>query len=159
MQAILQSNAGLVEVLNGGQIISASSGSGRAGKITVNATDRVLVNGTDAKFNERLDKFPARFTNFGSASGFFVLASSSGIAGDIEVTSPTITLDNKGRFIAESFSGNGGNINLQARDLLLLRHGSQISTSVGIDKKGGNSGNVNINSKFIVAIPKENSKI
>lgn len=96
-------NAGLVEVLNGGQIISTSSGSGRAGKITVNATDRVLVNGTDAEFNERLDKFPARFTNFGSASGFFVLASSSGIAGDIEVTSPKITLDNKGRFIAEFF--------------------------------------------------------
>ncbi|MEH2279998.1 MAG: hypothetical protein V7K90_01440 [Nostoc sp.] len=88
-------NAGLVEVLNGGQIISTSSGSRRAGKIT--------VNGTDAEFNERLDKFPARFTNFGSASGFFVLASSSGIAGDIEVTSPKITLDNKGRFIAEFF--------------------------------------------------------
>ncbi|MEH2078813.1 MAG: hypothetical protein V7K89_01995 [Nostoc sp.] len=47
----------MVEVLNGGQIISTSSGSGRAGKITVNATDRVLVNGTDAEFNERLDKF------------------------------------------------------------------------------------------------------
>ncbi|MEH2078812.1 MAG: hypothetical protein V7K89_01990 [Nostoc sp.] len=88
-----------------------------------------------------------------------MLASSSGIAGDIEVTSPTITLDNKGKFIAESFSGNGGNINLQARDLLLLRRGSQISTSAGIDKKGGDGGNVNINAKFIIAIPNENSDI
>ncbi|MEH2180153.1 hypothetical protein [Nostoc sp.] len=42
-------------------------------------------------------------------------------------------------------------------DLLLLRRGAQISTNTGTAEKGGDGGNININSKFIVAVPKENS--
>ena len=68
---------------------------------------------------------------------------------------------NSGRLNAESASGNGGNINLRVRDLLLLRRGSFISATAGADKLGGNGGNITINapSGFIVAVPKENSDI
>ena len=152
-------NASVFEAINGGQILTITSGSGRAGKITVNGSDRVVVNGTDTTFNDRFAKFPRKVSNLGAASGFFVLSSSSGSAGNIEVTSPKVTLDNQGRFIAESASGNGGNINLQVSDLLLLRHGGQISTTAGTAQKGGDGGNININSKFIVAVPEENSDI
>ncbi|MBR8841248.1 MAG: filamentous hemagglutinin, partial [Stigonema ocellatum SAG 48.90 = DSM 106950] len=124
-------NVKLGEILNGGQLLSTSSGAGNAGKITVNATDRVTVDRSDSTFNNRLAKFGPAVAPVGASSGFFVRSQSTGSAGDIEVTSAQIRLDNEARFIAESASGNGGNINLQVRDLLLLRHGSLISTSAG----------------------------
>lgn len=41
----------------------------RAGKITVNATDSVSVNGSDATFNSRKSQFPTEIVNFGAANG------------------------------------------------------------------------------------------
>jgi filamentous hemagglutinin family protein len=154
-------NGNLVEALNGGQLLTTTSGSGRAGKITVNASDRVLLNGNDATFNQRLANFPDAVTNkdAGATSGFFVLSTGSAIAGDIEVNSPKVTLDNGGRINAESASGDGGNINLNISNLLLMRRGSQISTSAGTAQQGGDGGNIDINSRFIVAVPEENSDI
>ncbi|MEH1944171.1 MAG: filamentous hemagglutinin N-terminal domain-containing protein [Nostoc sp.] len=161
--------AKLVEVLNGGQLLATSSGNGRAGKITVNATDQVIVNGSNATYVDRVAKFGIKVANdFGTKgvnninadSGLFVRSESLGSAGNIEVISPQIRLDNSGRFIAESASGNGGDINLQT-DLLVLRHGASISTTAGTEKAGGNGGNINIDapSGFIVAVPSENSDI
>ncbi|MBP5976988.1 filamentous hemagglutinin N-terminal domain-containing protein [Brasilonema sp. CT11] len=155
-------NASQVEVLNGGQIISTSSNTGNAGKIAVNASDQVLVSGSDATFQNRVVKFGRFFgdlPNISPISGLYVLSQASGIAGDIEVNSPKLTLDNGGRFIAESALGNGGNINLTVSDLLLMRRDAQISTSAGTAQQGGNGGNINLNSQFLVAIPQGNSDI
>jgi filamentous hemagglutinin family protein len=154
------------EATNGGQLITTTAGNGNAGKITVNASDSVSVNGIDATTSERINRFLNEPTggllaNVGGASGFFVLSSGSGRAGDIEVTSPSIHLDNTGTFSAESASGDGGNINLGVGDLLLLRRGSQISATAGTAQQGGNGGNINIQAPngFIVAVPNENSDI
>nr|NMG22799.1 hypothetical protein [Brasilonema bromeliae SPC951] len=94
-------------------------------------------------------------------ASLFANSSGQGDPGNIEVTARQIRLNNKAKFNAESASGNGGNINLRVRDLLLLRRGSQISTSAGTDQKGGNGGNITINapSGFIVSVPNENSDI
>ncbi|KAB8318254.1 filamentous hemagglutinin N-terminal domain-containing protein [Tolypothrix campylonemoides VB511288] len=153
--------ANRVEAINGGQFLATSSGTGNAGKITVNATDQVIVNGSDATFNERIAKFGSTDNIESGASGLFVRSRGSGAAGDIEVTAPQIRLDNSARFNAESAFGNGGNINLQVGDLLLLRRGSFISATAGTDKLGGNGGNITINtpSGFIVANRGENSDI
>ncbi|MGB3637711.1 MAG: S-layer family protein, partial [Rivularia sp. (in: cyanobacteria)] len=70
-----------------------------------------------------------------------------------------VTLNNRAKLFAESASGNGGNINLQLGELLLLRNGSQISTTAGTAQAGGDGGNIDINSPFIVALPNENSDI
>lgn len=152
-------NANLVEVLNGAQIITLTSNSGQAGQIKVNATDRVIINGSDPNFNERVAKFSLNVANVDAASGFFVRSDSSGSAGDIEVNSPFLVLDNGGKLIAESASVNGGNITLNIGDLLLLRRGSQISTTAGTAFAGGNGGNISINTGFIIAVPKEGSDI
>ncbi|MEH1868410.1 MAG: hypothetical protein V7K69_25900 [Nostoc sp.] len=82
-----------------------------------------------------------------------------GNAGDININSSTVLLDNKAAIAAVTNSGDGGNISLTATDLLLLRRNSNISTTAGLAKLGGDGGNININAKFIVAIPKENSNI
>ncbi|MCC5628816.1 filamentous hemagglutinin N-terminal domain-containing protein [Nostoc sphaeroides CHAB 2801] len=99
--------------------------------------------------------------DFYLSDGALIETSSSGQgkAGNIEINSPKITLDNQAKLNAESASGNGGNINFVNNDLLLLRHGAQISTNAGTAEKSGDGGNININSKFIVAIPEENSDI
>ncbi|MEM1393635.1 MAG: S-layer family protein, partial [Cyanobacteria bacterium P01_H01_bin.150] len=58
-------------------------------------------------------------------------------------------------------SNTGGDIDLNIQDLLLLRNGSQISTTAGDEQFGGDGGNINVNSPdgFIVAFPNENSDI
>ncbi|MGI2906707.1 filamentous hemagglutinin N-terminal domain-containing protein [Tolypothrix sp. VBCCA 56010] len=152
-------NTSFFEALNGGQLITTTSSSGNAGKIAVNATNKVTISGADTTFNDRVAKFGGNVGNIGANSGLFVLSESSGSAGDIEINSPKLSLDNQGRLIAESASGNGGNINLQIGDLLLLRNNSLISATAGTDQSGGDGGNITINSPFIVAVPNENSDI
>ncbi|MHC5778997.1 two-partner secretion domain-containing protein [Nostoc sp.] len=151
-------NANIFEALNGGQLTTTTSSNGGAGKITVNADDKVIISGIDPSYNNRSTNFPDNVVNIGANSGLFVSSTGSGITGDIEVNSPQITLDNQGKLNAESASGNGGNINANS-DLLLLRHGAQISTNAGTAEKGGDGGSIHINSKFIVAVPNENSDI
>jgi filamentous hemagglutinin family protein len=155
--------ADTVQLFNGGGILSTTSGSGSAGKINVNAREKLIIDGFDRTFNNRIIKVGEEplfnyFISTDSASSILVRSKSSGITGDIEVNSPKITLDNGGTLNAESASGNGGNINLTS-DLLLLRRNSQISTTAGTAQSGGDSGSINLNTKFIVAVPNENSDI
>ncbi|MBD2595927.1 S-layer family protein [Nostoc spongiaeforme FACHB-130] len=152
-------NANTVEVLNGGQLLSTTSGRGSAGTIRVNATERAIISGSDATFNDRVARFGGNVANVDAASGLFVRSDGLGSAGNIEVNSPFVLLDNGGRFIAESRSVNGGNISVNARNALLLRRGSQISTTAGTAQAGGNGGNININAGFVIALPQENSNI
>jgi filamentous hemagglutinin family protein len=139
-------DSGSFSLRNGAQLSAETLGQGNAGAIKVNAAANVTISGKSANFT----------------SGLFVNSQSpTGTAGDIIVTSPRVTLDNGGTLNAESASGNGGNINLQVGDLLLLRRGSLISATAGTDKLGGNGGNITINasSGFIVSAPNENSDI
>lgn len=68
-------------------------------------------------------------------------------------------LDQQGVISAQTASSQGGNIALNVQDLLLLRHGSQISTTAGTAQAGGDGGSININSQFIVAVLAENNGI
>ncbi|MEA5602782.1 filamentous hemagglutinin N-terminal domain-containing protein [Nostoc sp. UHCC 0252] len=151
-------NTNIFKALNGGQLTTTTSNDGRAGKITVNAGEEVIIDGSDLDFENRLRNFPNTVVNIGADSGLFVSSTGSGITGDIEINSPKITIDNQGKLNAESASSNGGNIKVDS-DLLLLRRGAQISTSATTDKLDGNGGNISINSRFIVAVPNENSNI
>jgi filamentous hemagglutinin family protein len=89
-----------------------------------------------------------------------VRSTSSGSPGDLKVTADSILLDNRGRMTATSILGEGGDINLQVRNDLVLRNRSEISTRAGTaDTGGGNGGNITIKAGFVVAVPKENSDI
>lgn len=71
-------------------------------------------------------------------------------AGNIEVTARSINLDNQGTITTETKSGEGGNITLKARDIL-LRNNSSITATAGTDKAGGNGGNINIDTDVLVS--------
>lgn len=85
----------------------------------------------------------------------------TGNAGRIEINAREIRLDGKANLNATTRSGNGGDINLQIDDQLLLRRASFISTRAGTTSGSGNGGNIliNIPNGFIVAVPGENSDI
>ena len=80
-------------------------------------------------------------------------------AGNLEIQAKNIFLDNGGKLNAETASGTGGNISLKLENLLLLRRNSQVSATAGIEEKGGDGGNIQIEAPFIIAVPDENSDI
>ena len=80
-----------------------------------------------------------------------VSSTGNGRGGDINLETNNLTLDNNSLITTETFSSDGGNINLQIIDLLTLDNNSNISATAGTAEAGGNGGNININTEFIVA--------
>jgi large exoprotein involved in heme utilization and adhesion len=157
------------EASNGGQLLATASGEGSPGNISVEATQGVVISGSDRNYLNRIQKFPEPINTLvandikqGSESGFFVSSESSkgtgNITGNITVNSPQIRLGDRGKLFADSQSGKGGDIILNVNDLLLLRNQSLISATAGSD---GNGGNISINapSGFLVGVRSENSDI
>jgi len=158
-------------ILRDGSLVSAASlGDGQAGRLVVSASESVELIGTSAD-----GRVPSVLTarsrgiadagNLRISTGLLrvqdgaavtVSGDGSGDAGNLEVQANSIFLDNNGQLIARTASGNGGNITLNVRELLLQRHDSQIATDAG---GRGNGGNIVINGQFIVAVPNENSDI
>jgi filamentous hemagglutinin family protein len=87
-----------------------------------------------------------------------VNSSGLGDAGNIVVEAGKFTLSNAS-ISAQTASSQGGNIKLTTQDYLLLRNGSQISTTAGTATAGGDGGNITINSPFIIAVPNQNNDI
>ncbi|WDD32955.1 filamentous hemagglutinin N-terminal domain-containing protein [Nostoc sp. UHCC 0926] len=94
-------------------------------------------------------------------AGVAVDSQGTGKAGSLQVQAGFLTLDNKAFLSAIANSGQGGNIALTVQDMLLLRRQSQISTSADTAKVGADvaGGNIDIDTKFLAAVPKENSDI
>jgi filamentous hemagglutinin family protein len=82
-----------------------------------------------------------------------------GKAGDLNITTDFLTLDRQGQITASTQSGDGGDINLIANNLLILRRESDIRTDAGVAGAGGDGGNIDIFARFIIATPSENSNI
>ncbi|PZV14475.1 MAG: hypothetical protein DCF22_08895 [Leptolyngbya sp.] len=116
----------------------APTGIGRGGNVNIQANSLTVMNGAVVS---------------SSALG-------NGSAGNLDITAQNIQLD-RGGITALAVSGDGANINLNVGKLLLMRRGSQISTTAGNDQFGGNGGNITINSPrgFIVGVKGENSDI
>jgi filamentous hemagglutinin family protein len=166
-----------LSIRNGAAVSVATAGQSNAGKLRIRAPEFVEVLGTsrNGKFKSQVS---AEVTSDAIGSGgslsietgqmiildgaeVVVSSQGTGNAGNLEVKARSIRLDNKGQLLAETASGNGGNMTLQLQDLLLLRRESKISTNSGTAQAGGNGGNITINAPkgFIVASPNENSDI
>ncbi|GJD17937.1 filamentous haemagglutinin outer membrane protein [Rivularia sp. IAM M-261] len=171
---------GDITIKNASQINASTFGEGDAGNVTVNAGNTLFISGTtnDGKFFDSgiftTVVRDAGFIGKGKSGNINVTArnlslNSAGLSvssfgdsagGDIDINSNTVRLDNKSIIAAATTSGNGGNINLTAADFLLLRNNSNITTTGGFDNEsGGDGGNININTPFIVADKNENSDI
>ncbi|BAU12563.1 filamentous haemagglutinin outer membrane protein [Leptolyngbya sp. NIES-3755] len=155
-------DANTIDILRGGQILAVTQGSGRADSITINARDRVFLSGTDPSYADRLAQFGTNVAPISSESGIYTRSrgnQNAGSAGSIFLTAPRIELDDRARIDAQSTAVDGGNITLRASDRLVLRNNSQITATAGTAEGFGDGGNIDIDARFIIAIPKENSDI
>ncbi|MBW4666943.1 MAG: filamentous hemagglutinin N-terminal domain-containing protein [Cyanomargarita calcarea GSE-NOS-MK-12-04C] len=169
---------GTLRVQDGGEVSTSTFGAGQGGNLTVNASDSVEVTGTTAN-GQSGSSLAAETRGTGNAgllsidTGRLIVRDGGTVtvrnegkggtsqAGNLQITARSINLD-QGSLTANTNSGsNGGDIILNASDLLLLRNNSTISASAGTTDAGGNGGNITINapSGFIVAAPNENSDI
>ncbi|MBD2504856.1 two-partner secretion domain-containing protein [Anabaena azotica] len=135
----------------GSGLFASTNTSGDAGKLTINTGQLIIRDEAEVIVSSLFNNnyiYPENTVNLGKA-------------GELNVTARSILLDNKGKLTSDSYSGQGGNIALQVRDLLLMRRNSQISTNAGTAQSGGDGGNITINapSGFLVAAPNENSDI
>ncbi len=88
-----------------------------------------------------------------------VSSQGSGTGGSIDLQARNLTLAHQAGLEAETASAAGGNIRLDVEEILLLRHNSRISATAGTAQGAGDGGNIDINARFIIAVPKENSDI
>ncbi len=166
-------------IVRQGADISASTVQGHSGSVTVTALESIKVIGSAPMTQEDSSAIAAsaagitpdstaqggdvriRTKNLIVDSGAEITVSSQGKgnAGNINVLADSISLNNQGRLRATSISGDGGNIKLQAQNILIMRHKSEISTTAGTAPAGGNGGDITINTPLIIAVPSENSKI
>lgn len=146
--------AGISPIFTGSSLRSATLNSADAGKLNISTKQLIVRDGAEISVSSRLPKLPPSITFDGDTSNL-------GNAGELNITADSILLDNEGQIVSETLSANGGNINLELKDLLLMRRNSQISTNAGKAQLGGNGGNIiiNIPDGFIVAVPEENSDI
>ncbi|WP_208821681.1 S-layer family protein [Tolypothrix sp. PCC 7910] len=162
-----------MRIFNGGQVTSSSLGQGSAGSVNLRV-NHIDVQGKSQPLADgqilpstitasSANAFTARSVNITTDSlsvrdGAEISVSNSGTgdAGNLNINARNIFLDNQGSLRAEVNGGSRGNIRLQARDVLLLRHGSNIITNAHGTSTGGN---IEINAGSIVAVPTENSDI
>lgn len=173
-----------LEVASGAQIQASAFEAGDSGTIAITATETIIVEGRDPKYEALLAQFCDCRTNFpespesaiavrsfgtGAAreiqiktptlqvqnQGLISVSSQGSAAGNLEITANQIVLD--GGFLqANTQSGAQGNIALRGVDFLKLRHGGSITANAAATSTGGN---IDIDARFILAIPNENSDI
>ncbi|WP_199344678.1 MULTISPECIES: two-partner secretion domain-containing protein [Nostoc] len=163
----------LLNVQEESGISSATFGNGNAGNLTVQADNISLIGSNGGLFtgitssvyeeaNGKGGDIDITANNLDIRDDAQIISGSlgTGDAGNIKINANVLKITGKLSAIASSTNaGNGGDINLNITDLFLLRNGAFISTTAGRAQAGGDGGNIDINSKFIVAIPEENSDI
>ncbi|MBW4540156.1 MAG: S-layer family protein [Myxacorys chilensis ATA2-1-KO14] len=178
-------NTARLVLQNGGTVNTSTLATGNGGSVTINASEFVEVSSTmfGNPFPSRVGssasivveslrqvyRLPDRPSgnsgsvtintprlNISNGSNIGVNNEGTGNAGTLQVNANSISLDRGSSITAATASGEGGNLDLNVRDFLLLRNNSQITTSA---RGSGNGGNIRINAGSIVAVPTENSDI
>nr|WP_242045491.1 filamentous hemagglutinin N-terminal domain-containing protein [Calothrix sp. FACHB-1219] len=162
-------NAHTLTANNGGQFLTTTSGTKKAGNINIQVRDNITLDGKNTGLFANTEKgatgdsgnitIDPEIFMIKNGAGIGVNSNGSGKGGNISLTAGTLTLDNQAFINAATTSNNGGEIKLDIQDFLFLRRNSNITATAGTDFAGGNGGNITINSPFIIAIAAENSDI
>ncbi|WNZ47744.1 filamentous hemagglutinin N-terminal domain-containing protein [Leptolyngbya boryana CZ1] len=150
-------------------LIEASSLTfGKSGNITINASESIQIAGNlnrfiginanaegDLKSTNSAGNISIRTSNLSVRNHGQISVSSfgEGTTGSIDVQANTINLD-KSRISATTRAGSKGNIEIRAQNIV-LRNSSQIQTNAG----NSDSGNIDLQTNILLAIPSENSDI
>ncbi len=113
-------------IKDGGEINSSTYGRGNSGKISITAHDTILLDTKGYIYSNVSNR-----TATGNSEG-------------INISTGSLKITNRaGIFASTSGQGNGGNITVEAKDLVEILSGGDLESGVGQDAKG-NSGNITI---------------
>jgi len=152
--------------LSNNSVLKASTETGQAGSLSINANSNP-ANSVQVSNNSRLS---VEATAGGTAGNLTIKAgqvsvqdgaavtvsSPSGIAGNLNITANSLFL-NRGTLSAETGKSSpqgGANITLKGLELLRLENESLISARA---LNAASGGNINIDTKFVIALPPERS--
>ncbi|MCL1469918.1 filamentous hemagglutinin N-terminal domain-containing protein [Argonema antarcticum] len=122
---------GSLNVTNGAVLGASTLGQGDGGTVTINARDRVFFDGVGSN-------------GFPSAAGSRVESGAVGKAGDINITTGSLSIANSAQLNASTFGqGNAGSVTINARDRVSL---DSVGKAVSFVQPGalGNGGSINI---------------
>jgi len=155
-------------IQDGAEVISTTTGAGNGGNLTINASNLVELAGTSSQlasglFSESISNgnagnlpmntnkliipngaiISATTSGNGNAGRISINNSESGGSVNINAVPYSILSSNQEKLIAETNSGEGGNISLTVQDSIIMRHNSN-----------GNGGDITINTgNFIIRTP------
>ena len=129
----LESEGGIIEfdatesltLIDNSRIDASNFGAGNAGNIVIDAGDSVTIDNQTGLF-------------VGSFSG-------QGRAGNVDITTNILEINNESRISATTRAGNAGNINLEAKSISLNNTSFITNNTQG----AGNAGNVNIQTQTL----------
>ncbi|MEM9213330.1 MAG: CHAT domain-containing protein [Cyanobacteria bacterium P01_F01_bin.150] len=145
---------------NGAVLETSTAGSGDAGNIALTIDDTltldrgtIIANASDTASGRggiiSIEAGTVQINN----SNLTVNSQGQGIGGEIKVVADSLFLAQGSEVDAATASSDGGNITLTLGEILLLSGRSEITATAGIDEGAGNGGDINIQSKFVVALP------
>ncbi|MBE9060868.1 filamentous hemagglutinin N-terminal domain-containing protein [cf. Phormidesmis sp. LEGE 11477] len=173
-----------VTLLGSGVISSSTYGAGNAGDVVIDATEFVEINGdqpgaditsqissTSERFGQEFVRRALRLPTVPSGDAgsveintaqlsvinnadLSVSNDGTGNAGNITASAAEITIAQAGNITATTRSGEGGELDLTGRDVILLRNLGLISSEAG---GTGNGGNIILRSPVVLGV--ENSDI
>jgi filamentous hemagglutinin family protein len=161
--------ANVFEASSQGRILTTTGSSGEAGSIKFVLTDRFSLTDTGTAIRADTDRGSAGkggsiiiqsppTVELKNNASIAVDSKGIGIGGDVQITTDRLTLD-QASITAETASATGGNINLNAQNILLLRRQSLLSATAGNNSEGGDGGNVEITTPFVLGVLAEDSDI
>ena len=173
--------ANTLDVKNGALIYASTFGEGDAGTVDINAS-QVVFDGQGKLFLDSQPKqesgtytrvetdatgvggnIKLKVDKLSVINGAVIEVSNreTGNAGNIIIRANFAVIDRKALLTGISTSGQGGNVELNLQDILLMRRNSHISTTAGTNNKPGDGGNITINATngFLIGVPNENSDI
>lgn len=168
---------GKLLVTDGGSIGSGSTGTGNGGNIRIFAAEEIFLNQpTLVDGNSSDTTISAASIGEGQAGNLQIVAKKlildggAGISidglsidspGNLSISAESITLNNSSSISATSDTGKGGNIDIFAKNFLLLRNGSLISSTSGNETLQGSGGDISIDvaEGLTIASQFENSDI
>ncbi|WP_414621573.1 filamentous hemagglutinin N-terminal domain-containing protein [Calothrix sp. CCY 0018] len=134
--------APMLIVRDGAVINVSTSGLGKGGNLNINTSKQVELIGISPSMT--------------SATGLFAASEGSGNAGSIEITTPTLLVKDGARILVGNYdSGNGGNLNVNASELVRITGkspGGQSSSAFFAIANGtstGNAGNLTITTPIL----------
>ncbi len=110
-------NANTIKATNGGQVITTTRSDGRAGNITINAADSIILSGSDATFADRSAQFGQNVVNEDSTSGLLANTRGSGNAGELKIFTGRLIVQDGAQVSAYTRgTGQAGTLAVNASD-------------------------------------------